>query len=130
MLDRLRQLVKGRRQPVTDTAAIAAFFNEASKDEEHFPSTIDPRILHVRAVLDHLGDVNGKVVADVGSGKGRFATLVKQGSPQASVVAIDIATAMLRHVPAGVERCAGRRFHLETPEPIRTPRALLDSTDS
>ena len=32
--------------------ALAAFFNEASKDEEHFPSTIDRNILHVRTVLD------------------------------------------------------------------------------
>jgi ubiquinone/menaquinone biosynthesis C-methylase UbiE len=86
---------------------IAAFFNEASKDEEHFPSTIDPRILHVRAVIDHLGDLSGKSVVDAGSGKGRFATLVKQANPTATIVAIDIATAMLRHVPEGVARAAG-----------------------
>ena len=99
-----------KKQPEKAAASqseIAAFFNEASKDEEHFPSTIDPQILHVRAVLDHMGDLNGKRVADAGSGKGRFATLMKQNSPGATVIAIDIAEAMLRHVPAGVERCAG-----------------------
>jgi ubiquinone/menaquinone biosynthesis C-methylase UbiE len=100
-----------KKQPTPKAAVspteIAAFFNEASKDEEHFPSTIDPRILHVRAVLDHMGDLNGKRVADAGSGKGRFATLMKQNSPGATVIAIDIAEAMLRHVPEGVLRCAG-----------------------
>jgi len=100
-----------KRSANKDAAAspteIAAFFNEASKDEEHFPSTIDPRILHVRAVIEHLGDLSGKRVVDAGSGKGRFATLVKQANPSATVVAIDIATAMLRHVPEGMERTAG-----------------------
>ena len=28
-----------------DSAAIRRFFNEAAADEEHYPSTIDPRIL-------------------------------------------------------------------------------------
>jgi ubiquinone/menaquinone biosynthesis C-methylase UbiE len=96
-----------RKEAAASPSEIAAFFNEASKDEEHFPSTIDPRILHVRAVLDHMGDLNGKRVADAGSGKGRFATLLKQNSPGATVIAIDIAEAMLRHVPPGIERCAG-----------------------
>ncbi len=107
LLDRIFSRKQQAKEAAVSSTEIAAFFNEASKDEEHFPSTIDPRILHVRAVLDHLGDVNGKCVVDAGSGKGRFATLVKQGSPDAKVIAIDIATAMLRHVPAGVERCAG-----------------------
>jgi len=96
----------------TDKAApspleIAAFFNEASRDEEHFPSTIDERILHVRTVLDWCGDLNGKTVADVGCGKGRFARIVKERNPRALVVGIDIAEAMLRCVPAAVAPCAG-----------------------
>ena len=86
---------------------IAAFFNEASRDEEHFPSTIDERILHVRTVLDWCGDLNGKIVADVGCGKGRFARIVKERNPQALVIGIDIAEAMLRCVPATVSTCAG-----------------------
>ncbi len=105
LLDLFRR--KRTQQAAVSPLEIAAFFNEASKDEEHFPSTIDPRILHVRAVLEHMGDLNGKRVADAGSGKGRFATLLKQNSPRATVIAIDIAEAMLRHVPPGVERCAG-----------------------
>jgi hypothetical protein len=105
---------------------IAAFFNEASKDEEHFPSTIDPRILHVRAVIDHLGDLSGKSVVDAGSGKGRFATLVKQANPTATIVAIDIATAMLRHVPEGVARAAGSLTAL----PIATGPATASTRQS
>ena len=94
LLDRLWP----RRPPVrtADPATIRAFFNEAAADEEHYPSTIDPRILHVKVVLEHLGDLNGKRVADVGCGKGRFARIVKERNPGASVVALDLAEAMLR----------------------------------
>ena len=97
-----------RRPPVrtADPAAIRAFFNEAAADEEHYPSTIDPRILHVKVVLEHLGDLNGKRVADVGCGKGRFARIVKERNPGASVVALDLAEAMLRPIPADIERVA------------------------
>ena len=88
------------------TARIREFFNQASRDEEHYPSTIDPRILHVKIVLEHLGDLTGKRVADVGCGKGRFARIVKERYPDASVYALDLAEGMLAHVPEGVHRCA------------------------
>ena len=87
-----------------DAATIRAFFNEAAADEEHYPSTIDPRIWHVKLVLEHLGDLNGKRVADVGCGKGRFARIVKERG--ADVVALDLAEAMLRHVPLDIGRVA------------------------
>jgi ubiquinone/menaquinone biosynthesis C-methylase UbiE len=102
-----------RRPPVrtADPATIRAFFNEAAADEEHYPSTIDPRILHVKLVLEHLGcikdgDLNGKRVADVGCGKGRFARIVKERNPSAAVVALDLAEAMLRSIPADIDRVA------------------------
>jgi ubiquinone/menaquinone biosynthesis C-methylase UbiE len=97
-----------RRPPVrtADPATIRAFFNEAAADEEHYPSTIDPRILHVKVVLEHLGDLNGKRVADVGCGKGRFARVVKERNPGASVVALDLAEAMLRGILPDLERVA------------------------
>jgi len=97
-----------RRPPVrtADPAAIRAFFNEAAADEEHYPSTIDPRILHVKVVLEHLGDLNGKRVADVGCGKGRFARIVKERNPGGSVVALDLAEAMLQPIPSEIERVA------------------------
>jgi ubiquinone/menaquinone biosynthesis C-methylase UbiE len=98
-----------RRQPpvrAADPATIRAFFNEAAADEEHYPSTIDPRILHVKIVLEHLGDLNGKSVADVGCGKGRFARIVKERNPGATVVALDLAEAMLRGIPPDIKRVA------------------------
>jgi len=97
-----------RRPPLrtADPATIRAFFNQAAADEEHYPSTIDPRILHVKLVLEHLGDLNGKRVADVGCGKGRFARIVKDRNPRASVIALDLAEAMLRPISPEIERVA------------------------
>lgn len=88
------------------TKEIREFFNRAAADEEHYPSTIDPRIFHVKLILEHLGDVRGGRVADIGSGKGRFARLVKERWPTATVVAADLAEAMLQHVPTGVHSVA------------------------
>lgn len=85
---------------------IRAFFNDAARDEEHFPATINPRIYHVKLVLDHLGDARGKRIADLGCGKGRFARLVKERNPSAIVYALDLAEAMLAHVPEGIYRTA------------------------
>ena len=87
-------------------AEIRRFFNQAAQDEEHYPSTIDPRILHVKLVLAHLGELAGKRVADIGCGKGRFARIVQERHPTASVVALDLAEAMLAHVPSGIHRVA------------------------
>lgn len=104
LLDRLWP----RRPPArtADPAVIREYFNQAAADEEHYPSTIDPRILHVKVVLEHLGDLNGKRVADVGCGKGRFARIVKEQNPGASVVALDLAEAMLRSIPSDIDRTA------------------------
>ena len=99
-LDRLRP------RPAVDPAEIRTYFNHAAQDEEHYPSTIDPRIFHVKLVLEHIGDLGGKRVADVGCGKGRFARIVQERYPSASVCALDLAEAMLAHVPAPIHRCA------------------------
>ncbi|MBZ5606292.1 MAG: class I SAM-dependent methyltransferase [Acidobacteriia bacterium] len=81
---------------------IREFFNQAAADEEHYPAAIDPRIWHVKLVLEQMKGC--AKVADVGCGKGRFARLVgEQGS---TVYALDLAEAMLAHVPAGIRRCA------------------------
>jgi ubiquinone/menaquinone biosynthesis C-methylase UbiE len=103
---RKRTALASRSATATPLQEIRAFFNEAARDEEHFPSTIDPRIYHVKIVLDHLGDLSGKRVADLGCGKGRFARLVKERHPSAIVCAIDLAEAMLAHVPEGIPRVA------------------------
>jgi ubiquinone/menaquinone biosynthesis C-methylase UbiE len=86
---------------------IIRHFNEAAADEEHFPSTIDPRIYHVQLLLEYFGELNGRRVLDVGCGKGRFARVLRERYPRSSMVAFDLAEAMLRHVPAGIATCAG-----------------------
>ena len=94
------------QRPAPLIAEIRAFFNDAALQEDHYPSTIDPRIYHVKLLLEHLGDLSEKRVADVGCGKGRFARIVKDHYPSASVNAIDIAEGMLARVPLGIHRCA------------------------
>ena len=96
------------RQPAaTPLSEIVRHFNQAAADEENFPSTIDPRIYHVRLILEYFGDLAGKRVLDVGCGKGRFARVLLEQNPGASVVAFDLAEAMLRCVPAGMAACGG-----------------------
>ena len=81
---------------------VIQFFNQAAADEEHYPSTIDPRIYHVQLILDHFGDLTDQLVLDVGCGKGRFARVLKDRYPAARICALDLAEAMLRAVPAGI----------------------------
>src|ERR1700746_1921967 len=82
-------------------------FDEASRDEEHFPSTIDPRIYHVKLLMEHLGDLDGKRALDVGCGKGRFARIFQDRHPQAEMWGLDISDEMLKFVPAGIHTRAG-----------------------
>lgn len=98
-----------RRRPETACSLeqIRNSFNRSAEDEEHFPSTIDPRIYHVQLILRFFGDLNGRRVADVGCGKGRFARVLRETYPSASLIGFDLAEAMLRHVPAGVAPCCG-----------------------
>jgi ubiquinone/menaquinone biosynthesis C-methylase UbiE len=91
---------------------IRASFDEASRDEEHFPSTIDPGIYHVKLILEHLGDLSGKRVLDAGCGKGRFARIVKERHPAAHVSGLDISEQMLKHVPSDINKSAGSMTEL------------------
>jgi ubiquinone/menaquinone biosynthesis C-methylase UbiE len=93
-------------------AEIQSSFDEASRDEEHFPSTIDPRIYHVKVVREHLGDLHGKRILDVGCGKGRFARIFQEQEPEAEIWGLDISEEMLRHVPAGIHTRAGSMTEL------------------
>jgi malonyl-CoA O-methyltransferase len=86
---------------------IIRHFNEAAADEEHFPSTIDPRIYHVQLILEYFADLSGKRVLDLGCGKCRFARVLGERFPESRIVAFDLAEAMLRYVPAGIGPCAG-----------------------
>ena len=93
-------------------ARIQASFDEASRDEEHFPSTIDPRIYHVKLIQEHLGHLRGKRVLDVGCGKGRFARVFKEQEPEAEFWGLDISEEMLRFVPPGIHTRAGSMTEL------------------
>ncbi len=94
---------------------IIQHFNQAAEDEQHFPSTIDPRIYHVRLLLEYFGNLDGKRLLDVGCGKGRFARVLQQHHPQSKLVGFDLAEAMLRYVPSGVHACAGSMTALPFP---------------
>jgi ubiquinone/menaquinone biosynthesis C-methylase UbiE len=87
-------------------------FDEASKDEEHFPSTIDPRIQHVQVLIKFFGTLTDKRVLDVGCGKGRFARILAQNNPGSEIWGLDISEEMLRFVPAGVNTRAGSMTEL------------------
>ena len=93
-------------------AEIRRSFDEASQDEEHFPSTIDPRIQHVQVLLKFFGDLADKRVLDVGCGKGRFARVLQERNPGAEIWGLDISEEMLRFVPAGIHTRAGSMTEL------------------
>jgi malonyl-CoA O-methyltransferase len=93
-------------------AEIQRSFDEASKDEEHFPTTIDPRIQHVQVILKFFGDLTDKQVLDVGCGKGRFARILYERNPHSVIWGLDISEEMLRFVPAGIHTRAGSMTEL------------------
>jgi ubiquinone/menaquinone biosynthesis C-methylase UbiE len=86
---------------------IRGAFDDAASDEEHFPAAIDPRIYHVKLILDWLGAVGAGRVLDAGCGKGRFARVVAERNPRAEIWGLDISPAMLSFCPQGVRRCCG-----------------------
>jgi ubiquinone/menaquinone biosynthesis C-methylase UbiE len=103
----------GRAQLTAELRArIQSSFDQAAGDEEHFPSTIDPRIYHVKLIREHLGALAGKRVLDVGCGKGRFARVFHEQEPQAELWGLDISEAMLRYVPEGIRTRAGSMTEL------------------
>lgn len=93
-------------------ARIQSSFDEAAGDEEHFPSSIDPRIYHVKLIAGHLGPLAGKRVLDVGCGKGRFARVFHEQEPAAELWGLDISEEMLRQVPEGIRTRAGSMTEL------------------
>jgi malonyl-CoA O-methyltransferase len=104
--------------PAVPLQQIVQHFNEAAADEENFPSTIDPRIYHVQLILEYFGDLNSKRILDAGCGKGRFARVLAERYPQASLTAFDLAEAMLDSVPKGLSACAGSMTALPFPDDI------------
>lgn len=100
--------LRGGAHPVAESAPLSEIrqtFEQSAADEEHFPSSIDPKILHVRVVLEEMAGASR--VLDAGCGKGRFARLLKERSPERQIVAFDLAESMLHNAPASLDRCAG-----------------------
>lgn len=93
-------------------ARIQSSFDASAADEEHFPSTIDPRIYHVKLIREHLGELAGRRVLDVGCGKGRFARVFQEQEPLAEIWGLDISEEMLRYVPPGIHTRAGAMTEL------------------
>ena len=93
-------------------SAIRRSIDEESHDEEHFPSTIDPRIQHVRALLKFFGNLADKRVLDVGCGKGRFARVLLEDNPGAKFCGFDISEEMLASVPTCISRVSGSMTEL------------------
>jgi ubiquinone/menaquinone biosynthesis C-methylase UbiE len=83
-----------RRVPrAVPLAEIKRFFEQAAGDEQHYPSAIDERILHVRVLADFFAPLPGARLADIGSGKGRFARIF--AARGARVTAVDLSENML-----------------------------------
>ncbi len=84
---------------------VAAAFDERWHE---FPDTIDPadgRVKAVRAWAEGLAP--GARVADVGCGKGRFLKHLAGWLPDAHLTGVDVSSAMLEHLPPGVEPQVG-----------------------
>jgi len=93
-------------------ARIEASFDQSASDEEHFPSTIDPRIYHVKLIREHLGALAGKRVLDVGCGKGRFLRVLREQEPEAEYWGLDLSAEMLRFVPPEIHTRQGSMTEL------------------
>ena len=112
LFSRLREPRSDARLTPELRARIQSSFDQAAGDEAHFPSTIDPRIYHVKLIRNHLGDLSGKRVLDAGCGKGRFARVLKEQEPGCEIWGLDISEEMLRFVPAGIHTRAGSMTEL------------------
>lgn len=122
LLGRLFGKSSAPAKPTTATKLDAALrekirrsFDEASHDEEHFPSTIDPRIQHVQILVQHFGPLNDRTVLDAGCGKGRFARVLLEKYPTAGIWGMDISPEMLKYVPAEVPTKVGALTEIPFP---------------
>jgi len=91
---------------------IRASFEEAAADERNFPAEIDSRIEHVRLVVREFSTIASPRVADIGSGKGRYARVLAQEIPGARVVCADLSMSMLAFVKPPLEPCAASMLAL------------------
>jgi len=82
-------------------------FDEAANDEDHFPSTIDPRIRHVQVLLRFFAPIADSRLLDAGCGKGRYARVLLEQNPAVRVTGLDISERMLASVPPGIGKVSG-----------------------
>ncbi len=94
---------------------IRVCFDRAAADDENFPASIDPRIYHVKLILDHAGDLGRGRALDIGCGKGRFAKVIQERWPEAKIYGVDISPVMLGYVPSTIRVCAGSMTELPFP---------------
>lgn len=100
MFGKLKKLWRRESNPAAvSLAVIRESFEASAADEEHFPSTIDPRIYHVQLIQRYFGDMSRGLALDAGCGKGRFARVLLEQNPGLQVVTLDLAMAMLRVTP-------------------------------
>lgn len=102
-------------RPVVDEGLVAEIrqsFELAAADETHFPSSIDERIQHVRLIVDHMRPAFAGVILDLGSGKGRFASIIQRQYPAAHVIAFDLAHTMLTMAPPSLSRVCGSMLEI------------------
>ena len=109
-------LRRSKPAPATPLADIRRSFNEAAADEEHFPSTIDPRIFHVQLILHFFGDLGDGACTRCRLWQGPICPRIEGANPQSRVTAFDLAEAMLRVVPTGIPPCCGSMTALPFPD--------------
>ncbi len=66
----------------------------------HYSASISVQDGRMQAILGELG--HAKKILDAGCGKGRYAALIKQYSPDAEIHAVDVSDEMLKHVPSNI----------------------------
>ncbi|MBK7928820.1 MAG: methyltransferase domain-containing protein [Bryobacterales bacterium] len=108
---------------------IRASFEDAAHDEEHFPSTIDPRIEHVRLLVREFSTLPAPLIADIGCGKGRFARVLAGELPGSRLVCSDVSLNMLAHAGAPLAPCAASMTALPSATPASMPPAATGSLE-
>ncbi len=70
----------------------------------------------VRALLEHLSNLDGKRVLDVGCGKGRYLLVLQRRWPTAHLYGVDVSRELLASCPQGVETRRGTMLDLRYPD--------------